>query len=79
MGSVSGGSNYESEKVDEAYRIALDAGAQARMPVQDMFWGDRAGTVQNPFGYSLATHIKNLTPQEIQQGALAAFAQTSRK
>jgi uncharacterized glyoxalase superfamily protein PhnB len=69
------------ENVDEAFRIALEAGAEVRMPVQDMFWGDRAGTVQDPFGFSwtLATHIKDLTPQEIQQGAQAFFAQAARK
>jgi len=69
------------EKVDEAFRIALDAGAEVRMPVQDMFWGDRVGTVQDPFGYSwtLATHIKDLTPQEIQRGAQAFFAQMAKK
>jgi PhnB protein len=69
------------ENVDEAFRIALEAGAEARMPVEDMFWGDRAGTVQDPFGYSwmLATHTKDLTPEEIQQGAQAAFAEMARK
>ncbi len=69
------------ENVDEAFRIALEAGAEARMPVQDMFWGDRVGTVQDPFGYSwsLATHIKDLTPQEIQQGAQAAFVRMTGK
>jgi PhnB protein len=67
--------------VDEAFRIALEAGAEARMPVQDMFWGDRVGTVQDPFGYTwmLATHIKDLTMQEIQQGAEAEFAQMAKK
>ena len=69
------------ENVDEAFRTALAAGAEARMPVQDMFWGDRAGTVQDPFGHdwTLASHIKDLTPQEIQQGAQAAFAQMAKK
>ena len=64
------------ENADEAFRTALEAGAETRMPVQDMFWGDRAGTVQDPFGYSwtLATHIKDLTPEEIRQGAEAFFA-----
>jgi len=69
------------ENVDEAFRIALEAGAEVRMPVEDMFWGDRAGTVQDPFGYSwtLATHIKDLTPEEIQQGAHAFFARMAQK
>jgi len=69
------------DNVDEAFRTALAAGAETRMPVEDMFWGDRVGTVQDPFGYSwsLATHIKDLSPQEIQQGAQAAFARMSEK
>ena len=59
----------------------MEAGAETRMPVQDMFWGDRVGTVQDPFGYSwsLATHTKDLTPKELQEGAKAAFAQMARK
>jgi uncharacterized glyoxalase superfamily protein PhnB len=69
------------ENVDQAFRIALEAGAEARMPVQEMFWGDRTGTVQDPFGYSwtLATHNKDLTMQEIQQGAQAFFCQATKK
>ncbi len=69
------------ENVDAAFAQAVEAGAEVRMPVQDMFWGDRAGTVQDPFGYGwmLATHTKDLTSQEIQQGAQAAFAQMAKK
>ena len=69
------------ENVDEAFRIAIEAGAEVRMPVQDMFWGDRVCTVQDPFGYGwmLATHIKDLTPQEMEKGAQAAFAEMGRK
>ena len=69
------------ENADEAFRRALEAGAESRMPVQDMFWGDRVGTVQDPFGYSwsLATHTKDLTPQEIQEGAQAFFAKMAGK
>ncbi len=69
------------ENVDEAFRSAVAAGAESRMPVQDMFWGDRVGTVQDPFGYSwtLATHIKDLTPEEIRAGARAAFSQMAKK
>ena len=48
------------------------------MPLQDMFWGDRAGTVKDPFGYvwMIATHKKDLTPEEIKKGAEVAFAQS---
>lgn len=69
------------ENVDAAFRRAVEAGAETRMPVQEMFWGDRVGTVQDPFGYawSLATHVKDLTPDEIRQGAQAAFAGMAKK
>ena len=68
------------EDVDEAFKIALEAGAEVRMPLGDMFWGDRAGTVQDPFGYNwtLATHSKDLTPEEMQEGARAFFCQNDR-
>lgn len=69
------------ENVDDAFKVAVEAGAKLRMPVEDMFWGDRVGSVQDPFGYSwmLATHTKDLTPQEIQQGAQAGCAKTAKK
>jgi len=69
------------ENVDEAFQRAVKAGAESKMPVQDMFWGDRVGTVQDIFGYSwsLATHKKDPTPQEIEEGAKAAFARMAEK
>jgi uncharacterized glyoxalase superfamily protein PhnB len=69
------------ENVDEAFKIAVDAGAKVGMPVEDMFWGDRMGTVQDPFGYtwSLASHTKDLTPEEIQEGEKAFFAKMAEK
>lgn len=67
------------ENVDEAFQLAIQAGAKARMPVENMFWGDRVGSMQDPFGYSwiLATHVKDATPEEIQEGAHAACAETA--
>ena len=46
------------------------------MTVQDMFWGDRVGSVRDPFGYSwmLATHVADLTPEEMAHGAEAMLA-----
>lgn len=69
------------DNVDEAFKTAVSAGAESRMPVQEMFWGDRVGTVQDPFGYTwmLATHTRDLTPQEIEQGAKAAFGEMAGK
>ena len=47
------------------------------MPAQDMFWGDRYGVVTDPFGHnwSFATHLKDLTPAELQAATKEAFAQ----
>lgn len=46
---------------------AVAAGAQVKMPVADMFWGDRMGAVIDPFGHkwSIATHKVDLTPEEM--------------
>ena len=54
---------------DAAIEQAVAAGAQVTMPAADMFWGDRYGQVVDPFGHrwSIATHIQDLTPEEIQQ------------
>ena len=48
---------------------------QVEMPAADMFWGDRYGVVVDPFGHkwSFATHIKDLTPEEMQAGMKTAF------
>jgi hypothetical protein len=44
------------------------------MPVSDMFWGDRYGVITDPFGHnwSLATHIKDMTPDEMAAGMMEA-------
>lgn len=57
------------EQVDAAFQRALDAGAVVKMPLQDMFWGDRYGVVEDPFGHrwSLATHIRDVSPDEMRQ------------
>jgi PhnB protein len=55
--------------VDAAFAKAVDAGATVKMPLADMFWGDRYGQVQDPFGHmwSLATQQRDLSPEEIRQ------------
>ena len=70
-----------TEDVDKAFKRAVEAGAEVKMPVQDMFWGDRTGTVQDKFGYSwmLATHKQDLTGQQMEEGAREFFAQMARK
>lgn len=56
------------EKVDEFFATAVAAGAKVKMPVQDMFWGDRYGQLEDPFGHqwSVATHMREVTPAEMQ-------------
>ena len=65
------------ENCDAAIKRAQDAGATVSMPPQDMFWGDRYGAVTDPYGHkwSFATHIKDLTPDQMQAGMKDAFAQ----
>ncbi len=65
------------ENVDEAWRRAIGAGAKEQWPLNDTFWGDRIGHVQDPFGHlwTLAQHVKDLTPEEIQKGQDEFFAQ----
>lgn len=65
------------EDCDAAIQRAVNAGATVRMPPSDMFWGDRYGVVVDPFGHSwsLATHLRDLSPTEIEAGMVAAFEQ----
>lgn len=53
--------------VDSAFERAVGAGAIARMAPADMFWGDRYGVVEDPFGHrwSMATHIRDVSPEEL--------------
>ena len=62
---------------DAAVKRAEKAGATVFMPPADMFWGDRYGMVSDPFGHqwSFATHIKDLTPEQVREGMNEAFAQ----
>ncbi|MDP9046188.1 MAG: VOC family protein [Pseudomonadota bacterium] len=53
--------------VDAAFAQAIAAGATVKMPVADMFWGDRYGQVEDPYGHcwSIATHTRDLTEAQI--------------
>ena len=64
------------EDVDAVVQQAVDAGATVTMEVADQFWGDRFGTVSDPFGHSwsIATHVEDLTPEEIAERAKEAMA-----
>ena len=60
--------------VDDCFNRAVAAGAKAMRPVQDQFYGDRSGTVEDPFGHvwTISTHKEDLSPEELQK-RLEAF------
>jgi PhnB protein len=66
--------------VDKVFNQAVDAGAEITMPLDDMFWGDRCGSVKDPFGYSwmIATHTRDMTREEVQKGAESFFAASAK-
>jgi len=61
--------HLQVEDADAFAARAVAAGATIKMPVADMFWGDRYGQFEDPFGHrwSVATHVRDVTPEEIQQ------------
>jgi PhnB protein len=62
--------------VDATVAQAVAAGAKIAMPVEDAFWGDRYGQLQDPFGHrwSVATHIRDMSTEEIQAAMGEAMA-----
>src|SRR5438477_4071276 len=65
--------------VDAVVARAVAAGARLVHPVEDKFYGDRMGTIEDPFGHRwyVTTHIEDVTPQEIARRAAALQGQPS--
>lgn len=61
------------DDVDAFAARAVAAGAKMTMPVADMFWGDRYGQLEDPFGHrwSVATHIRTMSPEEMRKAMQA--------
>jgi PhnB protein len=76
LGGTSAGVFLYVEDVDAVVKRAVDAGASVTMEVADQFWGDRFGTVTDPFGHvwSVATHVEDVPPAEMAERAKAAMA-----
>lgn len=55
------------ENVDEVFDRAIAAGGTVKKPVMDQFYGDRSGSLEDPFGHNwtIATHIEDVSPEEI--------------
>ncbi len=63
------------DDVDAFVERAVKAGATVKMPVADMFWGDRYGVIQDPFGHnwSVATHLRDMSEQELAEAMRSAM------
>lgn len=62
------------DDVDAVVGRAVEAGATLIMPVADMFWGDRYGMIEDPFGHrwSVATHLRDMSEEELKEAARSA-------
>jgi PhnB protein len=67
------------EDVDAVVKRAVDEGASVTMEVADQFWGDRFGSITDPFGHvwSIATHVEDVPPEEMAERAKTAMAAAS--
>ncbi len=63
------------EDIDAAFEKAVEAGAEVTMPPADMFWGDRMGSVVDPFGHkwTFASHVEDVSPEEMEKRQKAAM------
>ena len=61
--------------VDATFERAVQAGARADRPVANQFYGDRSGTLEDPFGHfwTISTHVEDVAPEEMQRRIEAAF------
>lgn len=64
---------------DAVFAQAIQAGAELLKPVEDQFYGDRSGTLKDPFGHSwaIATHIEDVDTEEVERRMQAMFASQS--
>ncbi|CAN5890225.1 Dot/Icm type IV secretion system effector PhnB [soil metagenome] len=62
------------DDVDTIFKQAIAAGGEQQKPVQDQFYGDRSGSLKDPFGHvwHVATHVEDVSPEEIEKRASAA-------
>jgi PhnB protein len=62
------------EDVDTTYKKAIESGATEVKPLQDQFYGDRSGTLKDPYGHTwtIATHKEDVTPEEMDKRMAAA-------
>ena len=71
---------FYMKDVDSVYNRAVAAGSRIDMPLNNMFWGDRYGKVTDPFGHQwgLATHVEDVTPEEMKRRSAAEMAKMAK-
>lgn len=69
VGGTSSGIFLYVQNADDVFNKAVSAGATPQMPMMDAFWGDRFGSIVDPFGHvwSIATRKKDITPDELKK------------
>ena len=69
------------EDADKIFNQAVEAGAKVTMPIMDAFWGDRFGTITDPYGHSwaIATHQKDVSPEEMKKAGEEYFANMAKQ
>lgn len=74
LGGTSVGIMIYVDNVDKMFNAAIAAGGQQIKPVENQFYGDRSGTLKDPFGHmwTVATHVEDVAPEEMQKRAAAA-------
>ena len=79
LGGTTAGVFLYVKDVDAVVKQATKAGAKITQEVADMFWGDRFGSLKDPYGHvwSVATHVEDLTPSEIAERAKQAMGAMS--
>ena len=77
LGKVPSGLYLYVGDADQVFQRALEAGAEQVMPMTDQFYGDRSGTLRDPYGHVwfIATHKEELSPEEIHRRAQEMFKQ----
>ena len=68
------------EDVDTVFRNAIEAGATETRPVEDQFYGDRMGSLRDPFGHewSIGTHVEDVSPKEMEKRSQELIAQADQ-
>ena len=77
LGGTPVGLMFYLPDVDATFKLALAEGATVQRPVQDQFYGDRSGSIVDPFGHiwHLATHVEDVSPEEMEKRQAEAAKQ----